>query len=170
MFYTTYYGSEEVSIDAYQPNSTTIAPSAVTRELNLDLALDGSSAELIESVTITISGIASGWDCTNDTSYGDAASVTISITDLSSGSINETLNLLGIVLSEDQILTIEITYKDNYPSPSTIVTDLSDELSNFNSDKSTPLTISASITLPSESNFTGSIGDWVTSEKTVTLN
>lgn len=164
-----YFDSEDITISSGETTTITSDPTPITRELNLDLGLEGDNLERIESITITISGIASGWDLTNDEPYGDGGTVTITITDLSSESINETLNLLGIVLTEDQIITISVNYNDGNP-PTVITSDVSDELADFNSDKGTPFTLSTTITLSSESDMQGEIGDWITTEEDVTVN
>lgn len=73
--------------------------------------------------------------------------VVITISDFSEESIAAALNLLGIVPEDDQILTVTVDYNNGAPS-STFTIDVNDELSDFNSDKSEPYTLSQTITLP----------------------
>lgn len=151
------------------------------KELSFKLEIDEEGADKMDSVLVSLSGVAQQWDCLNNVPYGTSASVipnlTItSSTESSSASkadeqekfyIEGSITILGIVPDQKQELEINIDYTDGNPASYSNTQDISDLLDNFNDDDSQPITLSNTIETPTESNSGGSISDWTTNYQNV---
>ena len=130
------------------------------RELNFVIEIIGGAPDRIESITATLSGVASSLDFANDT-YSAAVSVAPVFTKQTDGRWLAAVRLLGIVGNEQQ-LSVSLTFADNSPAPLTKTIDIHTELSNFNANKISPLTLGAQIIeTPNGIALTASIAGWL---------
>ena len=71
-----------------------------------------------------------------------------------------TVRLLGIA-GNAQRLTATLTYTDSNPQPTSLNSDLTATLDDFNDGKTSPLTLGGTIAeTPGEAGFTGEISGW----------
>lgn len=139
---------------------TTLYP--ITRDLNIALELDGDSNDQLSSVTATLSGVASKWDCINGVPYGGSVTSRPEfeiVEDDGLYYIKSSIKLLGVDGGE-QILSLEMNYLDGNPATHTITSDLSAYLVDFNSDKTAPLELSNRYNVPDETAIGGVITGW----------
>lgn len=135
------------------------------RQLTLTIMPTGDSADKIESITATLSGIAGTLDFTTDT-HSTPSNVTLTFTKIVSG-VDEgkwvaTARLLG-VMGAEQKLSGTITFTGGNPIDQQLESDLGTALAGFNTDKKTPLTLGGtSVETPSEVGFTAAITGWTT--------
>lgn len=129
------------------------------RQLTLVLEITGGSADRIASIEGVLSGIAGTLDV-DDGTHGTPSNIRLSFAKDTDGKYKCTVRLLGIAGTE-QTLTAEIRYKDGTPSPVTLTSDLTDDLSGFNDEKKTPLTLGGEVVeTPDAAGFTATINDW----------
>lgn len=133
------------------------------RQLTLIIEPTGGTADRIESITATLSGVASTLDINTGT-HGTATSISLIFTKITSGTDagkwSTTVRLLGISGSE-QKLTGTITFTDGSPGNLPLESDLTSLLSAFNTDKKTPQTLGGTVAeTPTEAGFTATISDW----------
>ena len=139
------------------------------RELNFVITPSGGTPDRIESITATLSGVASSLDFANNT-HGNAASVVPVFTKQADGNWLATVRLLGITGNE-QKLSLTITFADNSPATINTEVDIHTELGDFNADKRTPLTLGAQVVeTPTEAGFTATITDWTEITEQINVN
>ncbi|MFI3320295.1 MAG: hypothetical protein SNH01_05245 [Rikenellaceae bacterium] len=173
-----YFGMGTVTLEKDTEIVLTPTMNPVIRDLNIELELEGDAKDDLESVTVSLSGVLQQWECISDLPYGTSAEVAPELTittttEAVSGSDETTttyllegaVRLLGIMPSETQTLSVELNYVGGNPVSHTFTSDVTDLLSTFNDDKSTPMTLSNSVETPTESNPSGSIDDWTTENK-----
>lgn len=174
-----YFGSETVELtkDSDVVLSTTLT--SVICDLSFTLALSGDAIDELTSFSASLNGVAQQWDCINDEPYGTSASVeqTLSKTTLATASLSRasgstyylegTIRLLGVFGEETQTLKIELGYEGANPATHIFEHDVTSLLADFNDDKTVAKGISATVETPTESNPSGTITDWVTTQKEV---
>lgn len=148
------------------------------RTLTLALKLNPGDEERITATSATLTGIASGIDLRAGTVAATGGITTAPAFTLGTNkpesrtavphgrgmrsagepALVATLRLAGIATAERQILTLVITLTDG--SVQTIRTDLTEMLKNFGGTDMEPLTLDATLELPAESGFSGTITDW----------
>lgn len=143
---------------------TTVKMQQRIRQLTLVLKLKAGDEERFQSVTATLSGIASTVDLRTGalSATGNqllAPSFKL-ITDAEDGlpRLKATVRLLGIIPDASQKLVVTVTMKDNSEHP--INSDLTDQLKKF-SQSVEPLPLDADFELPVDMGASGSINDWV---------
>ncbi len=160
-----YFGMQRVVVTADAVVTSDISMEQISRDINFNLQITEGDPDRIESITSSLSGIASQWECVADIPYGAGASIVPLLiqgesmvrSTIDNDYITGSIRVLGIMGSE-QILTLELTYSDGISQK--IVSDISDLLSNANSDKSTPITLSGDIYTPIEAGQEGTITNW----------
>ena len=110
-----------------------------------------------------MSGAAGTLDFATGT-YGAASDVALHFTKITegddAGKWTATVRLLGIT-GERQTLTATLIYADGNPQPSSLESDLTEALQDFNADKTIPLTLYGTIAeTPDEAGVTAGITDW----------
>lgn len=140
------------------------------RRLALTLKLNPGDEQRIGSTAATLTGIASAVDLTTGILIATGGKTTVPAFALgtdadapdtrSSGqpALVTALRLLGIVTGERQILTLVITLTDG--NVQTIHTDLTEMLKDFGGTNMEPLTLDATLELPAEGSFSGTITGW----------
>lgn len=161
-----YYGTGVIIIDADNNATLKIETIAITRKLNIDIAITEGDIEDIESIDMTLSGIACGWNCATNSVLGEAVSVSSSlemtaVSRAETTSLTGSLYLLGVNGSQQQ-LDVVIHYKNGHKQ--SISSDLSSDLTGFNDDKTTAYTLQSSTKVLSEISSSGVITDWVVSD------
>lgn len=138
------------------------------RELTLVVEPTGDAADRITEIAASLTGAAGTLDFATDT-YGAASSVVLPFTKITEGADagkwKATVRLLGVTGTE-QLLTGEIRYADNNPLPTTLKSDLTEALKDFNTGKSESLTLGGTLVeTPEETEFSESeITGWETVE------
>ena len=135
------------------------------RQLTLVIEPTGDAAGRIESIEGCLSGAAGMQDFATGT-YGAASDVALHFTKITEGSDagkwTATVRLLGIA-GDTQRFTATLTYSDGNPADTSLESDLTAALADFNSDKTEPLTLGGSIAeTPDGVDFTATITDWET--------
>jgi hypothetical protein len=129
------------------------------RELSFAIEAVGASPDKIESITATLSGVASSLDFVSNT-HGNSVNIFPTFEQQADGKWLATVRLLGIV-GDEQKLSTTITFADNSPAPITEEVNIHTRLGDFNADKRTPLTLGAQIIETSTAaGFTATITDW----------
>jgi len=146
----------------------TVKMRQLIRSLTLALKLKPGDEGRIGSISATLTGIASAVDLTTGIIMPTGGKTLIPAfapgTDGGGGTratgqplLAATLRLLGVTAGEKQVLTLKITLTDGYVQ--TLTTDLTGMLKNFGSGLE-PLTLDATLELPTAAGIGGTITDW----------
>ena len=151
--------AEQVTIEKDCDYTFTAALRQQTRELTLMIEPTGDAAERITEITAYLSGAAGTLDFATDT-YGAPSNVVLPFTKITSGADagkwTTTVRLLGVTGAE-QSLKGEIRYLDDNPLPTTLKSDLTEALKDFNAGKSESLTLGGTLVeTPEETEFSES--------------
>jgi hypothetical protein len=151
-------GSLDVDIEKDRDYAFTVSMHQQVRQLTLVLEAAGSAKDRVVAIDATLSGIAGAINIDNSNPTGDALTLSPIFTKQADGKYTAVIRLLGVT-GNLQVLTVKL---DGSPSSVTIPCDLSDQLSDFNADKKTPLSLSAPLeVMPVESGFSATIGEWI---------
>ena len=155
--------AEQVAIEQDKDHAFTAAMKQQVRELTLVVEPTGDAAGRITEISAHLTGAAGTLDFATDT-YGAASNVVLPFTRITegddAGKWKATVRLLGVTGTE-QLLTGEIRYADGNPRPTTLESDLSEALKEFNAKKTEPLTLGGTLETPDEVEIQGtSISDW----------
>jgi len=160
--------TEQVSIEKDKDYPLTAAMKQQVRELTLVVEPTGDAAGRITEIVAHLTGAAGTLDFATDT-YGAASNVVLPFTKITEGADagkwKATVRLLGVTGSE-QLLKGEIRYADGNPRPTTLESDLSEALKEFNAKKTEPLTLGGTLVeTPEEAEFSGfEITGWETGD------
>ena len=160
--------TEQVSIEKDCDYTFIAAMKQQVRELTLVVEPTGDAAGRITEIVAYLTGAAGTLDFATDT-YGAASSVVLPFTKITEGADagkwKATVRLLGVTGTE-QLLTGEIRYADGNPLPTTLKSDLTEALKDFNAGKSESLTLGGTLVeTPEETEFSESeITGWETVE------
>ena len=154
---------QEVAIEADTDYELTAVMHQQVRQLTLVIEPTGDAAERIESIEGSLSGAAGTLDFATG-AYGAASDVALRFTKITSGGDagkwTATVRLLGIA-GDTQRLTATLTYADGNPQPTSLESDLTAALADFNSDKTAPLTLGGTMAeTPTEAGVEAGITDW----------
>ena len=163
---------QQVLIEKDTDYPLTAAMKQQVRELTLVVEPTGDAAGRITEIVAHLTGAAGTLDFATDT-YGAASNVVLPFTKITEGNDagkwKATVRLLGVTGTE-QLLTGEIRYADGNPTPTTLKSDLTEALKEFNTGKSASLTLGGTLVeTPEETEFSGfEINGWkpVTGEST----
>lgn len=138
------------------------------RTLVLTLKLNPGDEQRIASTAATLTGIAPAVDLATGAIISTEAKTVLPafVPGTDDGKARATgqpvlfatLRLLGIAADAQQMLTLEITLTDGYVQ--TITTDLTEALKNFGGGKMEPLVLDATLELPVDENYNGTISGW----------
>lgn len=156
---------QEVAIEADTDYELTAVMHQQVRQLTLVIEPTGDAADRIESIVGTLSGAAGTLNFATGT-HGTPSEVELRFTKITSGDDagkwTATVRLLGIA-GDVQRLTATLTYTDGNPQPTSLNSDLTAALDDFNNGKTTSLTLGGTIAeTPGEAGFTGEITGWET--------
>ena len=154
---------QEVTVVADTDYELTAAMHQQVRQLTLVIEPTGDAADRIESIEGHLSGAAGTFDFATDT-YGAASDVALHFTRITDGSDagkwTATVRLLGIA-GDTQRLTATLTYAEGNPADTGLESDLTAALTDFNSDKTVPLTLGGTIAeTPTEAGVEAGITGW----------
>ena len=155
--------AQEVTIEADTDHELTAAMQQQVRQLTLVIEPTGDAADRIESIEGHLSGAAGTLDFATGT-YGAASDVALHFTKITegedAGKWTATVRLLGIA-GDTQRLTATLTYADGNPADTSLESDLTAALQDFNSDKTVPLILGGTIAeTPTEAGVEAGIMDW----------
>lgn len=141
----------------------TAAMQQQVRQLTLVIEATGGTISNIEGISGYLSGAASTLDIDNGT-HGNASNVALEfarITDgTDAGKWNATVRLLGTAGAQQRLIAT-LKFTGGSPGELTLDSDLSTELSAFNTDKKTPLALGGKVVeTPTGAGFTATIIDW----------
>ena len=156
---------QEVAIEADTDYELTAVMHQQVRQLTLVIEPAGDAADRIETIEGTLSGSAGTLDFATGT-HGTPSEVELHFTKITegdnAGKWMATVRLLGIA-GDAQRLTATLTYIDGNPQPTSLNSDLTAALDDFNDNKTTPLTLGGTLAeTPDEAGFTGEITGWET--------
>ena len=154
---------QEVTIEADTDYELTSVMLQQTRELTLVIEPTGDAADRIESIEGSLGGAAGTLDFATGT-YGAPSNVALHFTKITSGADagkwTATVRLLGII-GERQTLTATLTYSDGNPADTSLESDLTAALADFNADKTVPLTLGGTMAeTPTEAGMEAAITNW----------
>lgn len=154
---------QEVTVEADTDYELTAAMHQQVRQLTLVIEPTGDAADRIESIDGSLSGAAGTLDFATGT-YGAASDVALHFTKITEGSDagkwTATVRLLGIT-GNTQTLTATLTYSDGNPADTSLESDLTAALADFNSDKTVPLTLGGTMAeTPTEAGVEADITGW----------
>ena len=139
--------AEQVTIEQDKDYPLTAAMKQQVRELTLVVEPTGDAAGRITEIVARLTGAAGTLDFATDT-YGAASNVVLPFTRITegddAGKWKATVRLLGVTGTE-QLLTGEIRYADGNPSPTTLKSDLTEALKDFNTGKGESLTLGGTL-------------------------
>ena len=153
----------EVGIEADTDHELAAMMRQQVRQLTLVIEPTGDAAERIERIEGSLSGAAGTLDFATG-AYGAASDVALRFTKITSGGDagkwTATVRLLGIA-GDTQRLTATLTYADGNPQATSLESDLTAALADFNSDKPSPLTLGGTMAkTPTEAGVEADITDW----------
>ena len=138
---------QQVLIEKDTDYPLTAAMKQQVRELTLVVEPTGDAAGRITEIVAHLTGAAGTLDFATDT-YGAASNVALPFTKITegddAGKWKATVRLLGVTGTE-QLLTGEIRYADGNPTPTTLKSDLTEALKEFNTGKSASLTLGGTL-------------------------
>ena len=155
---------QQVLIEKDKDYPLTAAMKQQVRELTLVVEPTGDAAGRITEIVAHLTGVAGTLDFATDT-YGAVSSVVLPFTKITEGADagkwKAMVRLLGVTGTE-QMLTGEIRYVDGNPTPTTLTSDLTEALKEFNTGKGEPLTLGGTLVeTPEEAELsTFEITDW----------
>lgn len=153
----------EMMIEKDKEHFHTAVMQQQVRQLTLIIEPTGGTTDRIESITGTLSGVASSLDLA-DGMHGAPANVALTFSKITDGANagrwSATVRLLGTAGAEQQ-LAVTIAFTGGNPTPIQLDSDLTTALATFNADKRTPLTLGGSVVeTPTGAGFGGTITDW----------
>ena len=160
--------TEQVTIEKDKNYPLTATMKQQVRELTLVVEPTGDAADRITEIVAHLTGVAGTLDFATGT-YGAASNVELPFTKITegddAGKWKATVRLLGVTGTE-QLLTGEIRYADGNPLPTTLESDLTEALKDFNAGKSESLTLGGTLVeTPEETEFSGfEITGWETGD------
>lgn len=138
---------QQVLIEKDTDYPLTAAMKQQVRELTLVVEPTGDAAGRITEIVAHLTGAAGTLDFATDT-YGAASNVVLPFTKITEGADagkwKATVRLLGVTGTE-QLLTGEIRYADGNPTPTTLKSDLTETLKEFNTGKGESLTLGGTL-------------------------
>ena len=154
---------QEVTVEADTDYELTATMLQQTRELTLVIEPTGDAADRIESIEGSLSGAADMLDFATGT-YGAASDVALHFIRITeggdAGKWTATVRLLGIT-GNTQTLTATLTYADGNPADTSLESDLTAALADFNADKTVSLTLGGTIAeTPTEAGIEAGITNW----------
>ena len=154
---------QEVTVEADTDYELTAAMHQQVRQLTLVIEPTGDAADRVERIEGSLSGAAGTLDFATGT-YGAASDVALHFTKITEGSDagkwTATVRLLGIT-GNTQTLTATLTYSDGNPADTSLESDLTAALADFNSDKTVPLTLGGTMAeTPTEAGVEAGITGW----------
>ena len=161
--------TEQVSIEKDKDYPLTAAMKQQVRELTLVIEPTGDAAGRITEIVAHLTGAAGTLDFATDT-YGAASNVVLPFTKITegddAGKWKATVRLLGVTGTE-QLLTGEIRYAEGNPQPTTLKSDLTEALKEFNTKKPEPMTLGGTLVeTPEEAEFSEfEITGWETGDE-----
>lgn len=130
------------------------------RQLSFELDITGGDPAALQSVTATLTGVANGMDFKANTYSGTGLTVTPVLT-RESNKLKGSVRLIGLT-SEAQMLTLNITYTTGKTQQ--IVTDISNELSNFSQNKHKIIILTTNMEITNQAGFEATINSWKVKE------
>ena len=147
---------QEIEIEADTDYELTAVMHQQVRQLTLVIEPAGDAADRIESIGGTLSGAAGTLDFATGT-HGHFTKITEGD---DAGKWMATVRLLGIA-GDAQRLTATLTYTDGNPADTSLESDLTAALQDFNSDKTEPLILGGTIAeTPTEAGVEAGITGW----------
>ena len=157
-------GRKEVMIELEREHSFIVYMQQQVRQLTFELEIADNVRYLYSDISATLSGVAGTLNM-DDGMHGAPTTIALSFTENPDGSKwKATVRLLGIA-GKSQILILTMNFDDVDPSFDTITSDLSNQLTSFNEDKKTPLTLSTRIEgTQTDGVMIATITDWISEE------
>lgn len=150
-------------IEADKEHAVAAVMQQQVRELTLIIEPTGETTDRIESITGTLSGVASSLNFADGT-HAAPANIAMTFSKITSGTNagkwSATVRLLGTAGAQ-QRLAATIAFTGGNPTPIQLDSDLTTALATFNADKRTPLTLGGSVVdTPTGAGFGAIIDDW----------
>lgn len=151
----------DVTILADRSHDIIVEMKQEVRQLTLTLVPEGGVTDEIAGIEATLTGIAGAWDFGANLSTGNALSVPFVFVKQTNGTWEASARLIGII-GDEQKLTGTIAFKNGVPSDMALDSDLSADLSTFNTGKHKPILLSGNVETTTEAGFSATIKAWET--------
>lgn len=153
----------DATIEKDTDHELTAAMQQQVRQLTLVIEPTGGTPERIESISGYLSGAASTLNIDNGT-HGNASNVALEFAPITTGADagkwSAAVRLLGTAGAQQRLIAT-IKFTGGSPGGLTLDSDLSADLSAFNTDKKTPLTLGGKVVeTPTGIGFTATITGW----------
>lgn len=153
----------QATVEADKEQVFTALMQQQVRQLTLVIEPTGSTADKIETISGSLSGVAGSYDMESG-AHGSASSVALTFTKITTGDDAgkwaATVRLLGVTGTQ-QKLSGTITFAGGTPGDMPLDSDLSTALADFNDNKREPKTLGGQTTeTPSPAGFTATINGW----------
>lgn len=146
-----------VEKDKHHEFSVTMAQQV--RQLTLVIEPTGGTADKVESITATLSGVAGNYNMESG-AHGNPSDVALAFTKGADGKWTATVRLLGVTGTQ-QKLSGTITFTGDAPGNMPLESDLSTSLVKFNDEKTNPMILGGTVAeTPDPADFTATINDW----------
>lgn len=144
-------GTNKIDIEKDKVHQLTVDMHQQVRQLTLIIEPKGETADKIDRITASLSGVAATLNMDNNT-LGTSSNVTMEFTKSEDNKWVAVVSLLGIMGAE-QKLSGTIVFKDGSPGNIALSSDLTTALNNFNSDKKTSFALGGEIVAPTGIGF-----------------
>ncbi len=159
----------DMTVEADTDHEFTAVMDQQIRQLTLVLELSGDAASRVTGIEGYLSGVAGTLDLDSG-EHGTVSNTELTFVKDSDGKYKATVRLLGVVGNE-QKLTAQIHYEGENPTSTTLESELTAALTDFNKTKKMPLTLDGEIVeTPTSAGFTATINDWKPVYGEVTAN
>jgi hypothetical protein len=144
----------------FKKETITATMTQQVRQLSFELTITGGDPDALQSVTASLSGVANGMDFKANTYTSSGLSV-IPVLTRENNKMKGSVRLLGLT-TEAKILTLDITYTTGKTQQ--IITDISNQLSNFNQNKHKSIILTANMEITNQAGFEATINKWQAQE------
>lgn len=150
----TYAG--EITAETAKETTATAVMVQQVRQLSIELTLTGGNAGDLQSITASLSGVASGMDY-KEGSYTGSGLAVIPVLTREGNLLKGAVRLIGLT-TEAQTLTLSLVFSDG--KEQTIVSDVSGQLTGFNTGKHLPVLLTSGMEIAAKTGFEATITPW----------
>lgn len=159
-------GMVPLSIEADNDYEALLPMKQVSRDLIIEIRVTEGDPARISSIEAALSGVSGAWSLLQDRPYGPIVNINPVFERFGDRLVSK-IRLLGVKGTVQQ-LKMTLHFSDGRTQ--NIQSDLSAQLSDFNQQKSLPMTLSGSVPTPIQSGMSATITNWTVETGSVTAN
>ena len=146
----------EATYGDFKTEAITAIMQQQVRRLSFELDITGGNPTGLQSVTASLTGVANTMNFDTNTYSGTGLKV-VPVLTIDGSKIKGEVRLIGLT-TEAQVLTLDIIYTTGKTQQ--IVTDVSNQLANFNADKHIAITLTNNMEITNKAGFEATINKW----------